>query len=238
VTWQPGHDRIGELLAAGELEQVTPDDVIARRLLGEAGRHVATAGTAVTTGDLSGAYQLAYDAFRKSAASLLAVQGLRATSRGGHRHVAVQEAIVAQFGATLAGEVAGDAGEARAPDGGALACSPPQPPPPALMASTSQAATTVLRLTLRRRPMRPAGWRLPGRTPTPGDIRMPAQVPPSHLPPVASGNPGRDQPMTARRSPCSARHCRRPGRPRLTRIARVSSAQTVFVTGCDGLGGS
>ncbi len=50
-------------------------------------------------GDLSGAYQLAYDALRKSAASLLEAQGLRATSRGGH--LAVQEVVTAQFGAAV-----------------------------------------------------------------------------------------------------------------------------------------
>ena len=98
MTWQPGHDRIEELLAAGELEQVTPADSVASLLLQDAGRHLATAAAAVETGDLAGAYQLAYDALRKSAASLLAIQGLRATSRGGH--VAVQEAIIAQFGST------------------------------------------------------------------------------------------------------------------------------------------
>lgn len=43
--------------------------------------------------DLSGFYQLAYDAFRTSAASLLAVQGPRATSRGGH--IAIQDAVTA-----------------------------------------------------------------------------------------------------------------------------------------------
>jgi hypothetical protein len=36
------------------------------------------------------------DALRKSSAALLAVQGLRATSRGGH--VAIQDAVAAQFG--------------------------------------------------------------------------------------------------------------------------------------------
>lgn len=96
MTWQPGHERIEDLLAAGELEQVTPADSVASLLLEDAGRHLATAATAVETGDLAGAYQLAYDALRKSAASLLAVQGLRATSRGGH--LAVQEAVIAQFG--------------------------------------------------------------------------------------------------------------------------------------------
>jgi len=99
VTWRPGRDRIAELLQVGDLEQVTADLAIAQLLLDDAGRHLATAATALSSGDLSGAYQLAYDALRKSAASLLAAQGLRATSRGGH--VAVQEATMAQFGSTV-----------------------------------------------------------------------------------------------------------------------------------------
>lgn len=53
----------------------------------------------MTAGDLTGAYQLAYDAFRKSAASLLAAQGLRGTSRGGH--VAIQAVVIAQFSSTV-----------------------------------------------------------------------------------------------------------------------------------------
>jgi len=93
VTWQPGRDRIGELLDAKELEQVTADERIARLLLDDASRHLATAASALSSEDLSGAHQLAYDALRKSAASL------RATSRGGH--VAVQEAVLAQFGLTV-----------------------------------------------------------------------------------------------------------------------------------------
>jgi hypothetical protein len=99
VTWQPGQDKIVGLLAAGELEQVVADGEVAQRLLEDAARHLATAAVAAPRGDLSGAYQLAYDAFRKSAASLLAVQGLRATSRGGH--IAIQDAVGAQFGASV-----------------------------------------------------------------------------------------------------------------------------------------
>jgi len=72
---------------------------VARRLLEDAARHLATAAMAASGEDLSGAYQLAYDAFRKSAASLLAVQGLRVTSRGGH--IAIQDAVGAQFGASV-----------------------------------------------------------------------------------------------------------------------------------------
>ena len=99
MTWQPGRDKIAELLAAAELQQVTADHRIAQLLLDDAGRHLPTAAAALSSGDLSGAYQLAYDALRKSAASLLAVQGLRATSRGGH--IAIQGGAQAQFGSTV-----------------------------------------------------------------------------------------------------------------------------------------
>jgi hypothetical protein len=73
-------------------------DRVPQRLLADAGRHLATAAAGLDADDFAGAYQLAYDALRKSAAALLAVQGLRATSRGGH--LAVQEAVTAQFGTT------------------------------------------------------------------------------------------------------------------------------------------
>src|SRR5215467_14011803 len=98
MTWQPGREKIAALMQAAELERVSADHRVADHLLDDAGRHLATAAVGLSSGDLSGAYQLAYDALRKSAASLLAVQGLRATSRGGH--IAVQEAVIAQFGST------------------------------------------------------------------------------------------------------------------------------------------
>ena len=99
MSWEKGSERIQELISAGELGQVPPDTRLARRMLADAGRHLATAAVAQSTGDLPGAYQLAYDALRKSAASLLEAQGLRATSRGGH--IAVQDAVIAQFGSSI-----------------------------------------------------------------------------------------------------------------------------------------
>lgn len=99
MTWQPGRDRVERLLNAGELEVVTPDEAVARRLISDASKHLDTAASALGADDLAGAYQLAYDALRKSAAALLAVQGLRATSRGGH--IAIQESAAAQFGASV-----------------------------------------------------------------------------------------------------------------------------------------
>jgi hypothetical protein len=99
MTWEPGRQRVQELIDAGEVDQVTPDLKIARCMLEDAARHLVTASAAKQAGDLSGAYQLTYDALRKSAASLLEAQGLRATSRGGH--LAVQEAVTAQFGTAV-----------------------------------------------------------------------------------------------------------------------------------------
>jgi hypothetical protein len=92
-----GQDR--RAAGAAELQQVTADHRIAQRLLDDAGRHLATAAAASSSGDLAGAYQFGYDALCKSAASLLAMPGLRATSRGGH--IAIQEAARAQFGSTV-----------------------------------------------------------------------------------------------------------------------------------------
>lgn len=99
MSWQPGSDRIAELVSGGELSQVAADPATADRLLADARRHLDSASAARDLGDLAGAYQLAYDALRKSAAALLAAQGLRATSKGGH--VAVQDAVRAQFEPTV-----------------------------------------------------------------------------------------------------------------------------------------
>jgi HEPN domain-containing protein len=99
MSWETGSDRVQELIDAGEIGQIPPDGELARRMLADAGRHLDTAAAAESTGDLPGAYQLAYDALRKSAASLLEAQGLRATSRGGH--IAVQDAAIAQFGSSI-----------------------------------------------------------------------------------------------------------------------------------------
>ncbi len=96
MSWRPGRDEVTTLLANGEIERVAADVGLASRLLADSARHIESARSAAALGDLTGAYQLAYDALRKAAAGLLAVQGLRATSRGGH--VAIQDAIRAQFG--------------------------------------------------------------------------------------------------------------------------------------------
>lgn len=94
MTWQTGRSEIDGMLAKGELERVTPSEDLAERFFDEAHRHLASA-SAIKASDPTGSYQLAYDAARKACAALLVVQGLRATSAGGH--IAVQDMVRAQF---------------------------------------------------------------------------------------------------------------------------------------------
>lgn len=95
MTRQRGRDDIDRLLAASE----RTGHALPRRRRRPPGRrrsptHIGLAAQG-TDSDPAGALQLAYDAARKAAAALLATQGLRATTRGGH--IAVLEAARAQF---------------------------------------------------------------------------------------------------------------------------------------------
>jgi hypothetical protein len=102
VSWQEGKETIDRLLAARELQNVSPDLKVAHQLLGTARKHLASARD-LQSEDPEGAYAVLYDAARKSCAALLQAQGLRPTSRGGH--IAVREAVLAQFGALSGGHV-------------------------------------------------------------------------------------------------------------------------------------
>lgn len=95
--WATGAEQIMAMLADGELEQVAPSPQNAARLLAEADRHLRPAAL-LAPDDPAGAYDMLYAAARKAMAAALAVQGLRSTSKGGH--MAVQEAVTHQLGAT------------------------------------------------------------------------------------------------------------------------------------------
>lgn len=95
MTWERGRQAVEQLIEQGDIERVPGSAELAGRLLDEARGHRASA-IAIAPTDPPGSYQLAYDAARKAAAALLAVQGLRATSKGGH--IAVEEVIREQFG--------------------------------------------------------------------------------------------------------------------------------------------
>ncbi|MCB0978927.1 MAG: HEPN domain-containing protein [Acidimicrobiales bacterium] len=92
MTWVRGRDEVQRLIDDGEVEIVEASTDVADRLLREAHVRLASLGL---DGDPAGALQLSYDAARKASAALLAVQGLRATTRGGH--IAVIDAVRAQF---------------------------------------------------------------------------------------------------------------------------------------------
>ena len=89
-----GASEVTTLLEQRRLQRVPIDDGAVEALVAASEKHVSTAAMAAAT-DPDGAYSLAYDAVRKSASALLARQGLRATSRGGH--ISVVRAVTAQF---------------------------------------------------------------------------------------------------------------------------------------------
>jgi hypothetical protein len=94
MTWPQGRAVVEAMLRNGRLERVPPNRDHADHLIAQAHQHLAGA-RAVVAIDPTGAYQLIYDAARKSLSAVLENQGLRVTSRGGH--VAVLEAVVAQL---------------------------------------------------------------------------------------------------------------------------------------------
>lgn len=89
MTGVRGKAEIQKLIDDGELELVEASADVAERLIADAEAHLRLAAKG-TSDDPAGALQLSYDAARKASAALLAVQGLRGTTRGGH--IAVIEA--------------------------------------------------------------------------------------------------------------------------------------------------
>lgn len=89
-----GRATIEKLIGNGGLEPVKASIELSELLMDDAGKHLVSARL-IASSDPTGAYQLAHDAARKACSALLASQGLRATTRGGH--VAVQDAVRAQF---------------------------------------------------------------------------------------------------------------------------------------------
>lgn len=83
---------VADLVGDGLLEAVPADPKSARRILDEARRHVAAAGT-IGAMDRSGAYVLCYDAARKAVAAVLLASGYRAMAVPG-AHVAIAKVAV------------------------------------------------------------------------------------------------------------------------------------------------
>lgn len=93
--WTKGESDIAALIAASELQKLTGDAANGERLLKKAAVTVRTARSAIES-DPDSAFVLAYDSARQALTAVLAHQGLRSTTRGGH--YAVEQAVRAQFG--------------------------------------------------------------------------------------------------------------------------------------------
>jgi hypothetical protein len=93
--WQRGEADVEMLIGLRELELVTGSGADGTAILVQA-RKTATTAASLVDADSHSAYVLAYDAARFACNSLLAQQGLRATTSGGH--YAVERAVRAQFG--------------------------------------------------------------------------------------------------------------------------------------------
>lgn len=98
MTWHRGREEILGMLDRGELGQVVADLGLAQRLITSAKRHLTSADR-LGEDDPELAYAAIHDAIRKALTAMLQAQGLRPTTSGGH--LVVQDAIKAQFGASM-----------------------------------------------------------------------------------------------------------------------------------------
>ena len=101
--WGKGERTVQYLVERARLESFEAEDLggLAAALIGRAALRVeTTAAAALAGGDIDGAYVAAYDAYRMAAEALLARQGLRATGGDGS-HMAVEDAVAAQFAADI-----------------------------------------------------------------------------------------------------------------------------------------
>jgi HEPN domain-containing protein len=96
--WNRGEAEIEGLLRSGDLQKLTGEAANGKRLLEKAAVTLETARSAIER-DPDSAFVLAYDAARQALTALLAHQGLRPTTKGGH--YAVEQVARAQFGPGL-----------------------------------------------------------------------------------------------------------------------------------------
>jgi hypothetical protein len=95
TAWDTGSAEVKALLAEGRLQAITGAAADGTAFLERADQILATAERVVQD-DPESAYVLAYSAARQAAAGLLAQQGLRATTAGGH--YVIEQVLRAQFG--------------------------------------------------------------------------------------------------------------------------------------------
>jgi hypothetical protein len=92
--WNQGREQVQALIDSGHVEKEMFNDGYASELLQQSRRHLDSAAQTANS-DAIGAYVLVYDAARKALAAFLAIQNLRATTRGGH--IALYDVAKAQL---------------------------------------------------------------------------------------------------------------------------------------------
>jgi len=93
--WPRGEAEIEGLIARGELQKVTGAAADGRPQVARSAVTLQSAAALIES-DPDSAFILSYDAARQALTALLAHQGLRPTTKGGH--LAVEQAVLAQFG--------------------------------------------------------------------------------------------------------------------------------------------
>ena len=96
--WSRGAADIEQMLESEEIQRITGAGAIGAPWLVKAEATIMTA-QGIVSSDPNSSYTLAYDAARFACVGLLAQQGLRPTTAGGH--YAVQRAMLRQFGAAF-----------------------------------------------------------------------------------------------------------------------------------------
>src|SRR2546430_13964397 len=94
-----------DLVRRGAVQRVAVETAGVERLLDDADRHLNTASAALQSGDLAGAFQLAYDPARKSLTALALSRGLR--TRGEGAHATVIDVVEIEFAGAPGVEVVG-----------------------------------------------------------------------------------------------------------------------------------
>lgn len=95
MTWSAGHETIADLLARGHLARISGEAADGHYLIAQGRKRLGSA-QAIADVDIVGAFEFAYDAIRQAAVGLLAQQGLRTKTEGGH--TGTSQAVRAQFG--------------------------------------------------------------------------------------------------------------------------------------------
>ncbi|OIQ82555.1 HEPN domain protein [mine drainage metagenome] len=94
MRWERGRATIDDLITTGRLTPVAANRELAESYLMQAKQHTISA-EAIADDDPPGAFQLVYDAARKTLAAILVNQGLR--PRGHGAHAVLLEVVVAQL---------------------------------------------------------------------------------------------------------------------------------------------